>query len=53
MREAFTIPLVAAAFYGLARYRDDRSKSRLAWMLVALLITTYFSTLFGILLLGA
>ncbi len=42
MREAFTIPLVAAAFYGLVRYRDDRSKSGLVWMLVALLITTYF-----------
>ncbi len=58
MREAFTIPLVAAAFYGLARYRDDRSKSNrsksgLVWMLVALLITTFFSTLSGILLLGA
>jgi len=53
MREAFTIPLVAAAFYGLVRYRDDRSKSGLIWMLVALLITTFFSTLSGILLLGA
>jgi hypothetical protein len=53
MREAFTIPLVAAAFYGLARYRDDRSKTGLVWMLVALLITTFFSTLSGILLLGA
>jgi hypothetical protein len=53
MREAFTIPMVAAAFYGLARYRDDRSRSGLAWMLAGLLITTYFSTLFGIFLLGA
>ena len=41
MREAFTIPLVAAAFYGLARYRDDRSKSGLAWMLGALLIRLF------------
>jgi hypothetical protein len=53
MREAFTIPLVAAAFYGLARYRDDRSRSGVIWMIVALLITTFFSTLAGILLLGA
>jgi hypothetical protein len=53
MREAFTIPMVAAAFYGLARYRDDRSRSGLVWMLAAVLVTTYFSTLFGILLLGA
>ena len=53
MREAFTIPLVAVAFYGLARYRDDRSKSGLGWMLAALLITIFFSTLSGVLLLGA
>jgi hypothetical protein len=58
MREAFTIPMVAAAFYGLARYRDERSESKrfksgLVWMLVALLITTFFSTLAGVLLLGA
>jgi hypothetical protein len=53
MREAFTIPLVAAAFYGLALYRDQRSKSGLLWMLVALLATTFFSTMSGVLLLGA
>jgi hypothetical protein len=53
MREAFTIPLVAAAFYGLARYKDDRSKVSLAWILVPFLLTFFFSPLSAVMLLGA
>ena len=52
MREAFTIPLVAAAFYGLARYQEDRRITDLAWILVPFFLTMFFSTLFAAMLLG-
>ncbi len=52
MREAFTIPLAAASFYGLARYRDDHSPTSLVWMLVPVLFTAFFSPLSAALLLG-
>ncbi len=43
MREAFIIPLVAAAFYGLARMKHDRSWVSLAWLLGGTLLTLPFS----------
>ncbi len=52
MREAFTIPLAAASFYGLARYRDDHSPTSLAWMLVPVLFAAFFSPLSAAMLLG-
>jgi hypothetical protein len=51
MREAFIITLVAAAFYGLARFWQDRSWQGIAWVLVALLLTMPFSPAFTALLL--
>lgn len=52
MREAFTIPFAAAAFYGLARYRDDRSVSSVLWILIPCLLTYFLSSLTAVLLLG-
>lgn len=45
MREAFIIPLAAAAFYGLVRYRDDRSAVSLAWILAPFVLTFFLSPL--------
>lgn len=52
MREAFTIPFAAAAFYGLARYRDERSVSSVLWVLIPCLLTFFLSSLSAVLLLG-
>ena len=38
MREAFFMPLAAAALYGLARARDDGGRRELAWVLFPLVI---------------
>jgi len=43
MREAFTISLVATAFYGLLRYGQERSWQGLALVLGALLFSLLFS----------
>jgi hypothetical protein len=43
MREAFTVTLVAAAFYGLIRYLQDHSWSSLAWIIGALVLSLPFS----------
>lgn len=43
MREAFLIPLIAAAFYGLARLRRERSWIGLTWLLSGILLTLFFS----------
>lgn len=51
MREAFTISLAAAAFYGLLRYLQERSWSGLVWVLAALLLCLPFSPPFAGLLL--
>ena len=51
MREAFTMPLVAAAMYGLVRYRQDRSWQGLAWVLFALILCLPFSPAFAAILL--
>ena len=51
MREAFTMPLVAAALYGLVRYRQDRSWQGLGWVLVALILCIPFSPAFAAVLL--
>lgn len=58
MREAFVITFVMAAFYGLARYRQDHSRQALAWMFGALLLCLPFSPpltamLFGLLVFAA
>jgi len=52
MREGFTMTLVAASFYGLVRYRDDRSRTGLAWMVVPFLIMLPLTPLSAMLLLG-
>jgi fumarate reductase subunit D len=57
-REAFTITLAAAAFYGLARFTQKKDRSGLWWVLGALLLNLAFSPpftalLFGMLLLTA
>jgi hypothetical protein len=52
MREAYTIPLVAAAFYGLARYRDERSSTDLVWVLTPFLFTLFLSPPTAALLMG-
>jgi hypothetical protein len=51
MREAFTMPLVAAALYGLVRYRQDRSWQGLGWVLIALILCVPFSPAFAAVLL--
>jgi len=43
MREAFIMPLAAAAVYGLARFRKEGGWVGLAWMLVSLLLFLPFS----------
>jgi len=52
MREAFTVTLTVAAFYGLIRYAQDHSWSSLAWILVPLLLYLPFSPPFAALLAG-
>lgn len=52
MREAFTIPLAAASFYGLVRYRDDHTAGNLAWILVPFLGALFFSPLSAALILA-
>ena len=47
MREAFTVTLVAAAFYGLACYLQDRSRNGLVWMVMALVLLLPFSPPFA------
>lgn len=43
MREAFTMTLAIAAFYGLVRYGQDRSWGSLGWVLGALILGLPFS----------
>lgn len=43
MREAFLMTLVATSLYGLARFRQDRSWSGLAWLVLGLLFMLPFS----------
>jgi hypothetical protein len=52
MREAFTVTLTVAAFYGLIRYAQDHSWFSLAWILVPLLLYLPFSPPFAALLGG-
>jgi hypothetical protein len=52
MREAFTIPLACAAFYGLARYRQKHDWISVAWILVPVLLYMPFSPPFAALLLA-
>jgi hypothetical protein len=52
MREAFTIPLACAAFYGLARYRQKHNWASVAWILVPILLYLPFSPPFAALLLA-
>ena len=52
MREAFTITLTAAAFYGLLRYQQERSLAGLGWMLLPLALYLPLSPPFAALLLG-
>lgn len=51
MREAFTIPLVMAAFYGLMLLIQTHARSSLWWILVALVLCLPFSPPFAGLLL--
>jgi len=51
MREAFTITLTVAAFYGLVRFYQDRSWSGLAWVAGSLVLCLMFSPPFGAVLL--
>jgi hypothetical protein len=53
MREALIIPLIAAAFYGLARLRRDRSWVGLAWLLGGVLLTMLISPPFSLVLVFA
>lgn len=50
MREAFIIPLVATAFYGLVHLRAHRSWVGLIWLLAGLFLTLFFSPPITILL---
>jgi 4-amino-4-deoxy-L-arabinose transferase-like glycosyltransferase len=43
MREAFLMTLVAAALYGLVRYRQDRKWSGLVWLFFGLVLMMPFS----------
>jgi hypothetical protein len=52
MREAFTMPLACAAFYGLARYRQKHDWVGVAWILVPILLYLPFSPPFAALLLA-
>jgi hypothetical protein len=53
MREAFTIPLTAVAFYGLLRFRNEHSPASLAWISIPILLYLPFSPLFAALLTAA
>ena len=52
MREAFTVTLTVAAFYGLVRYWQERTWPGLAWILGVLALSLPFSPPFSALLLG-
>jgi hypothetical protein len=52
MREAFTITLVAMAFYGLSRAGQERPYVGLAWSLAALVLCLPFSAAFAGLVFG-
>jgi len=52
MREALMMPLAAMAFYGLARYRNERTRTGLAWMLTALILTLPLSPPLAVILLA-
>jgi hypothetical protein len=52
MREAFTVTLAAMAFYGLVRFRQERSWAGLGWVAVGLALCLPFSPPFAALLLG-
>lgn len=52
MREAFLIPLTAAAFYGLLRYRRSKERAGLVWGVAAVLSCLPFSPPIAILLLA-
>lgn len=51
MREAFTVTLAAATFYGLLRYLQERTWGSLVWIVAALLLCLPFSPPFAGLLL--
>ncbi len=50
MREAFTMTLTAAAFYGLVLYTRQRSRAGLVWIFASLLLYLPFSPPFAALL---
>ncbi len=52
MREAFTITLGIAAFYGLVRTRQEHSKSGVLWLFIPLILYLPFSPPFAAMLLG-
>ncbi|MBP1693130.1 MAG: conserved rane protein of unknown function [Chloroflexi bacterium] len=52
-REAFVIPLVAMAFYGLARLRREHTWVSLAWLLAGVLLSSLFSPLYAVVLVVA
>jgi hypothetical protein len=52
MREAFTIPLTSAAFYGLIRYQQRRDMKSVSMIIVSLLLFIPFSPPFAALLMG-
>lgn len=47
MREAFTVTLVVAAFYGLASFLRDHTRNGLVWMITALVLLLPFSPPFA------
>jgi hypothetical protein len=51
MREAFTITLAAAAFYGLLRFEQHHQRAGLGWAAAGLLLSLPFSPPFALLLL--
>jgi hypothetical protein len=53
MREAFTITLTIAAFYGLIRYQQEHTLKNLGWMVFPLLVCLPLSTPITALVLGA
>jgi hypothetical protein len=52
MREAFTIPLATASFYGLLRYQQERSWTALVWMVAPVALYLPFSPPFAALMIG-
>jgi hypothetical protein len=52
MREAFTVTLVAATFYGLLRYRQEHRWPSLGWVVAALLLSLPLSPVFTVFILG-